>query len=162
MSLFIPLKGMHKYGLKEEEADLTDTVPYKMFNREEILKEIDALGFMCDFQPAKAELEALTAEEFLAVADPGEKYGNNWYIAYTVEAIERELAVFKEAELKAEAERKAAEEEAARLAAEEEARRNVVYEDKPMYAQHYLSESSDVTYQNVRELGIIPERPLVG
>jgi WD40 repeat protein len=93
--------------------------------------------------------------------DREQKYGDFWRVCLTAEAQEREMkeinAAAEEARLLAEAI------EAERLRVEEEARKaaTAVYDDSPIVAKEYVSETREATFEDVAALDVVPERPLM-
>lgn len=159
--MFIQMAKYEEYGLGTNGTN-DGLCAWKTFTKEWILEECNKMGFMSDFHPFMKDVTAYTGEEVLIIQDPEQVYGDNFYICLTVEAKEREMAVFQAVEAAAKAAKEKAEaEEAARLAAEE-AVKNAVYEDKPLYAQPYVSETADGTVEEVHQLKTKPERPLLG
>ena len=65
-----------------------DTVPYKTFNKEEMLDEVLKMGFYSAWNDIKSDVQAYDGVEMLVVADHEEKYGENWYICLTEAAKE--------------------------------------------------------------------------
>eukprot|EP00981_Chlorochromonas_danica_P002312 scaffold446_cov183-Ochromonas_danica.AAC.11 len=136
--LFLRGATLEKFGLKTGEG-VHDVVTYKYVPKEDIMKEIQVMGVMSDFEPAKKLIEPFTGDQILIYVDPTQKYGETYLLCYTPEArdgilntlLEQEEAIKAQLmeEMKAEEERRRA----------EEARLNVVYEDKPMTPRPYLS-----------------------
>lgn len=54
---------------------LKDLIPYKLFNRDDVLDEIQQVGFYCIFQPCADQLKEYPLDDIILVADPDEKYG---------------------------------------------------------------------------------------
>ena len=72
------LTDFEKYGLKiEGGTTIKDVVPWKSFDKAEIMSEVEALGFMSDFHPFQKQIEAYQGEEILVVADPEQVYGDS-------------------------------------------------------------------------------------
>ena len=86
-ALQINNKQMDTYQLKIGPGR-KDTVPYKLFNKKEMLDEVIALGFYSAWSTVKKDIEAYPGSELLVVADVDEIYGENWWIALTEEAKE--------------------------------------------------------------------------
>lgn len=136
-------------------------MPYKLFNRDDVLDEIQQVGFYCIFQPCADQLKEYPLDDIILVADPDEQYGANWYAAVTEDAFNRELKVFKDKE---EAERQEKlrleeEERQRKIAAEIEAQR--IYEVMPLTTREYKSETEENTIENVKWLTIKSQRPLL-
>ena len=72
-----------------------DTVPYKTFNKEEMLDEVLKMGFYSAWNDIKSDVQAYDGIEMLVVADHEEKYGENWYICLTEAAKEAVFYVSK-------------------------------------------------------------------
>ncbi|CAB1102561.1 unnamed protein product [Ectocarpus sp. CCAP 1310/34] len=160
--IWIQMKNYDLYQLREEGAEagnMTALKQYTLLDRARLLEEVGKFGFMCDWNDFKADLEACPTEQILLVADPNKMYGEQWYFTFTAEAFETQLKL-QTAEAEAEKARLEAEAEAARLA-EEEANRKPVYEDKPIIAKGWKSETAADTAREVESLTIRPERPLV-
>ena len=99
--------------------------------------------------------------KILVIVDREQTYGDFWRVCLTAEAQEREMkeinAAAEEARLLAEAI------EAERLRVEEEARKaaTAVYDDSPIVAKAYASETREATFDDVAALDVVPERPLM-
>jgi hypothetical protein len=147
------LRGVtcEKFGLKTGEG-VMDLVNSKFLSREDIMKEIQLMGVMSDFEPAKKQLEAFKGAEILIVVDKESTYGETFLLCVTDEAQEQ---FFKIANEKAEAEaaklRAAEEAEAARKAAEW-ARANAVYEDVPIVPRPWVSATSVDTENEINTI----------
>jgi len=159
--LFLQMKSMDKYGMKTGE-NIEDVVPYMFFNRDEILDEIAKMGFMCDFDPCKDKIAAYPEEEFLVMGDPEQKYGDSWLLCYTIEAKDAIFAAEKAAQEAREAEERRIAEEEARKKAEIEAKLNAVYEDKPIDASPWCSESKEETFNDIQCTSVNANRPPIG
>ena len=163
--MMIGMKNMEeRYGLKTGSG-MKDVLPFKLFNKEEVLDEIRKLGFYSDFNDFKKDIQAYKGEELLIVADIDEVYGQNWYICLTEAAKEK---VFKEVNDRVNAEKAAEEarlkaiadaEEAKR--AEEERIRNAVYEDKPFLSKVYQSSTIVATRRELFREQVSVSRPLM-
>lgn len=164
VNLFLQNKNLAKYGLlRDESGKFTpdNLVAYKQLDRQAIIEECTAVGFMCDFHALQAHLEKLEDETVLLVCDPEQKYGDSWRVCLTSEAAQRELAEIQETEAKREAEANA-EAEAERERVEAEARvKNAVYEEKAFVARPYESATAAATEAEVAGLAIKLERPLL-
>ncbi|KAJ1408044.1 hypothetical protein B484DRAFT_403647 [Ochromonadaceae sp. CCMP2298] len=153
------LRGVtcEKFGLKTGEG-INDVVDYKMLTREEIMKEIQGMGVMSDFEPAKKVLESCTLEQILIFTDRDQKYGETFLICFTEESRDEFMRGITEgqeaireqlmAEMQAEEDKKLA----------EFARLNVVYEDKPVVPRPWVSSDTETeseiyaTHAPLREL----------
>eukprot|EP00947_MAST-08B_sp_MAST-8B-sp1_P003960 g3960.t1 len=162
--MMIGMKNMQKYELKTGEG-IRDVVPFKLFNKEEVMEEILKLGFYSDFNDFRKDIEKYPADELLIVNDKEEKYGQNWIICLTVEAKDKFLDQVKAAEAAKqaaeEAERKRVEEEEARIKAEQDAINNAVYQDKPFIARPYASDTIHDTVGEVDGLNVHNTRDLI-
>ncbi len=144
------LRGVtaEKYGFKTGEG-ITDLVDSILIPKAKILDEITVMGVMSDFEPAKKHLEAYPEDEVLYVIDKGQQYGEMFLLCYTVDARQEFERKVREAAEAIEAQKRAAEEaEAARVAAEY-ARLNAVYEDKPIEPRPWVTETAQVTQDEV-------------
>lgn len=149
--LFIRGVTAEKYGFKNGE-NVMDLVDHLYISKEVLEKEIQVLGVMSDFEPANKYIKQVPGEEVLFVVDKLSKYGEMFLLCYTESSIEifvksiseaaDALAEQKRAEEKAEEDRKAA----------EYARLNVVYEDKPIEARPWVTESQDDTESEINIL----------
>lgn len=158
--LFLRGVTCEKYGMKTGEG-VNDLVPYKMMDKAEIMNEIQTMGVMSDFEPAKKKIESYPGEQILFVVDKAQKYGETFLVCYTEEArgdfmkslMEEENALKEQllAEQRAEEERIAA----------EYARKNVVYEDKPIIPRAWVSENSAEIDAEIRSLAPVPSRELL-
>ncbi|GMI50247.1 hypothetical protein TeGR_g4809 [Tetraparma gracilis] len=140
---------------------IVDLLPFKSFDKEFWLADIQAKGFMSPFDPVADEIKQCPLPEFLIVTDVESTYGEMFLIYYSEEAIVNRTAAAEAAAAAAEAERKRLEEEeAARLAAEE-ARKNAVYVDEPMKSRPYASGTAAATEASIASESIRPERSLL-
>jgi dynein intermediate chain 3, axonemal len=163
--MMIGMKNMdERYGLKTGPG-MRDVLPFKLFNKEEVLDEIKKLGFYSDFNDFKSDIKAYKGEELLIVADLDELYGQNWYICLTEAAKEK---VFKEVNDKVNAEKakeearlKAIADEKAAKLAEEERIKNAVYEDKPFLSKVYQSNTLVSTRREIFQEQVNISRPLI-
>jgi len=146
----ISIKNMDKFELKTGDG-LKETLPFKWFDREQVLNEVQELGFYSDFHSFRKELAALESDKVLVIADPEEVYGQNWMICLTDSAT-REMFSLVESELAR------IEEEKQRREEEEEAKRNVVYEEKPFIPRRWISDSMSETEQEIGSLDARPTR----
>lgn len=156
------LRGVtcEKFGLKTGEG-VMDLVNFKYIVRDEILKEVQLMGVMSDFEPAKKHLEAFKGPEILIVVDKDGTYGETFLLCVTEEAQEQ---FFKIANDKADAEaaklRAAEDAEAARKAAEW-ARANAVYEDVPIVPRPWVSATSEETENEINTIShYTPREPI--
>lgn len=158
--MFIRGATLEKFGMKTGPG-VNDVVDYKYIPKADIMKDIQTFGMMCDFEPAKKEIDSYGGDQILVVVDREQKYGETYLICYTDEAKEEIMrGIFEEqealqeqlrAEMKLEEERKAA----------EQARLNVVYEDKPLTPRPWRTSTSGDTEVEVRALTHEPTRERV-
>jgi dynein intermediate chain 3, axonemal len=155
--LFLRGATCEKYGFKTGEG-VMDLVPYKLIPKDELMKEIQGLGVMSDFEPAKKYIESYLGNEILIIVDKEQKCGEIFAICYTEATKEQYLNEIKEQLDAIEAQRKEEEEiELARQAAEW-ARLNVVYEDKPLSSREWVTLTSGETDHEVKSLSNKPSR----
>jgi hypothetical protein len=146
--IFIRGVTCEKYGFKTGEG-VNDLVEYKFLRKDDLMKEIQGLGVMSDFEPAKKHIEGYVTEEILFVVDREQKYGETFLICYTDAAKEEYMRGIMEAQ---EALR---EQLMAQMQAEEEkraaefARQNVVYEDKPVTPRPWVRDNSIETENEI-------------
>jgi WD40 repeat protein len=158
--LFLRGVTAEKYGMKTGEGvmDLVDSI---VVPREDIAKEILTLGVMSDFEPAKKYVDAFKGESFLIVIDKEQKYGEVFLLCVTEAAQEVFLSVVREREeAVARAARAEVEAEEARVAAAF-ARANIVYEDSPVIARAWHSETSKDTETDIKHLTHKPVRECI-
>lgn len=138
-----------------------DTIPYKLFDKQVVLDDVQSVGFYSPFHPVRAAINAYPGTSLLLVADASEKYGSNWYLCVTEEAKAIELDALGAAErAAAEESRKAAEEEE-RKAAEEHRLATLIVHEQPLVARHYKSSTAEETAEDVRDLSVRRSRPLI-
>lgn len=167
-----PICILNKYmewaGLKTGE-NIDDVEPYKLLSKDFLLNSplkdgvggIVAAGAICDFTACKQEIVDFPGEEILFVNDPEEKYGENWYMCYTVEAKE---SIFAEEAAKAKAIEDARLAEIAAKEAKEREERELmtrVYEDKPLDCGKWNSETVTRTEEEVGDLTVRTSRSLI-
>ena len=125
-----------------------DLVDHLFVPKEDVMKEIQGLGVMSDFEPSKKYVEG-APESLLFVVDKTSKYGEVFLLCYTEASVEEFMKGIREAQEAIDAQKRAEEEaEAARIAAEW-ARANVVYEDKPIEPKPWISETSADTITEI-------------
>lgn len=157
LPLFLRGVTAEKYGFKNGEG-IMDLVDMLLLKKEDVMKEIQGLGVMSDFEPAKKQIDSYPGEEVLFVIDKKQVYGEVFLCCYTEAAKEEYMSKVREAQEAIEAQARAeAEAEEARLAAEF-ARLNQVYEDKPMSPRGWMSHTSVETDQEVQEMTFVPAR----
>lgn len=158
--IFLPDSTLTKYGMKTGES-INDLVEYKFIPKADIQKDIQAMGVMCYFEPAKKEIESYPGDQICVIVDQQSKYGERFLICFTDEAkdefmksiIEQQEALRMQLaeELRLEEERKAA----------AFARLNIVYEDKPVTARPWASTTMIESENEVKALNHEPHRELV-
>lgn len=156
------LRGVtcEKYGLKTGEG-INDLVDFIELNKDDIMKEIQGLGVMSDFERAKKCIDSYPGDKILIVIDKAQKYGETFLIYHTEEAKSEYMRAINEAlealelqrieALRLEEERKAA----------EYARLNVVYEDKPIKPRPWEHHTQNETENELRQLTFTPARDLI-
>lgn len=158
--LFLRNVTLEKFGMKTGEG-MNDVVEYKYIPKEEIMKEIQTYGQMSDFEPAKKALEPYLTDRVLILVDRTQKYGESFLLCHSDEAkdslmkeiMEKEEAIKEQllAQMRAEEERKAA----------EEARLNAVYEDKPITPKPWVSTTTTETEHEIKVLSYEPTRDIL-
>lgn len=159
--LFLRGVTTEKFGMKTGEG-ITDLVSSLYIKTSDILDEVQTLGKMSDWEPAKKELTDYPEEEILIVVDLKQEYGEMFLLVTTLEAKEEYEKKLKDAADAIAAQKKAEEEaEAAKVAAEYE-RLNRVYEDKPIEARPWESDTAADTEEYVDGLKFVAYRdPIV-
>lgn len=149
LPIFLRGSTCEKYGLKTGDG-VMDLVDYTYLSTEEVMKEIQTLGVMSDFEPAKKQLDSCVLDKILIVIDKLQLYGEVYLLCLTessqseffakiqlkLDAIESQRL----AELKAETEKLAA----------EEARLNAVFIDKPLSPRPWVSAATTDTDVEIR------------
>eukprot|EP01039_Chlorochromonas_danica_P015551 gene15551-18289_t len=158
--MFIRGSTMEKYGMKTGPG-VNDVVDYKDLPKANNMKEIHPSGMMCDFEPAKKEIESYSGDQILVVVDRDSKYGETYLVIYTDEAKDLILKDILEAQdaLQAQLREEMRLEEERRAA--ELARLSVVYEDKPWTPRPWRSSTAADTEAEVRALNHEPTRERV-
>ena len=157
LPLFLRGVTAEKYGFKTG-PNVMDLVDMLLLKKEDVMKEIQGLGVMSDFEPGKKQIDSYPGEELLFVIDRKQTYGEMFLVCYTEEAKEEYMRKVREEQEAVEAQRRAEEEaEAARIAAEF-ARLNQVYEDKPVSPRGWHSLSSFETEQEIQQMTVVPVR----
>lgn len=155
--LFLRGVTAEKFGMKTGEGvmDLVDSI---LIPKEDIAKEIEVLGVMSDFEPAKKHVAAFKGDNFLIVVDKESKYGEVFLLCVTEAAQESFLKIVRDREEAAAAAARAElEAEEARLAAAI-ARANVVFEDLPMVPRPWESATAKSTDAEIKQLSYKPVR----
>lgn len=80
--LFLRGTTAEKYGLKNGPG-VMDLVPYSHVDKDDILREIQKLGVMSDFEPGKKLFEQSNCSRLLIVVDPEAKFGEIFLIYFT-------------------------------------------------------------------------------
>lgn len=155
--LFLRGVTAEKYGFKTGEG-VMDLVDMRLIKKEDVQKEIQGLGVMSDFEPAKKQIDSYPGEELLFVIDQKQVYGEVFLLCYTEASKDEFLNKVKEEQAAIEAQKLAEEEaEQARLAAEF-ARLNQVFEDKPLSPRGWHTLTSFETDQEVQQMTYQPYR----
>lgn len=94
-------------------------------------------------------------EKVLVVADPEEKYGQNWLICLTPEATDMVFGELEAERLKEEEAARIQEEEERKKREAEEAERNVVFDDKALCPRPYSSETAMETATEIRQASVL-------
>lgn len=139
--IFLRGVTLEKFGMKTGEG-VNDVVAYKYIPKDDLVKEIQVMGVMSDFEPAKKPIESFTGDQVLIYVDRAQKYGETYLLCYSQEARDEIMASLNEQEeaIKEQLLAEMAAEEERRLA--EEARLNVVYEDKALTPRPWVSVGS--------------------
>lgn len=159
--MFIRGTTLEKYGMKTGPG-VNDVLDYKYIPKADLVKEIQTFGMMCDFEPAKKEIDSCTSDQILIVVDRDQKYGETYLVVYTDEAKDMILKDILDAQdaLQAQLREEMRIEEEKRAA--ELARLSVVYEDKPWTPRPWRTSTAADTEIEVRALNHEPARePLV-
>jgi len=157
MPMMISGKNMEKYKLKTGPG-LRDVVPFQEFDKEWVQAEIQEIGFYSDFFNFREHINMFPEEKLLIIADPDEKYGENWLICLTGQAKKKCLSAAQAKKDEADAAAKAIQDEIDRKKAEELAALNAVYEDKPIIPNEWVTDHQDQTDQQVRQLTVKSSR----
>lgn len=160
LPIFLRGVTLEKFGMKTGE-NVNDLVEYKFIPKEDITKEIQVMGVMSDFEPGKKMIEPYQGDQILIVVDKAQKYGETFLLCYTNEArddllkdiLEQQDALKEQllAEQRAEEEKRAA----------ELARQNVVYEDKPITPNPWVSTHIHETEQEIKLLSTTSHRETI-
>lgn len=158
--LFLRGSTLEKYGMKTGEG-VNDVLRFKYINKDELLKEIQIAGVMSDFSPAKKQIESCPDNEVLVFVDHLQRYGESFLICYTSEAKENLINELNEQEeaLKQQLLEEQRIEEEKRAA--EEAKKNIVYEDKPIEINPWITPTAAESEIEVRQLHHTPFRPII-
>ena len=83
----INIRGVtcQKYGLKTGDGP-SDYAKYQHISKIEMMKEIQLMGVMSDFEPGKKYIESFDGDQILFVIDLTEKYGEMVLMYYTKDA----------------------------------------------------------------------------
>jgi len=79
------------------DVELSAQKPYGFVNCKEILQHIQVNGVISDWHCTKAWVEQCPDEEILVVIDDENVYGQNFFVCYTTEVKEQELAKYASA-----------------------------------------------------------------
>lgn len=159
--LFLRGVTAEKYGFKIGEG-IMDLVDHLYLRKDDILKEIQTLGVMSDFEPAKKSIELCIGDDILFIVDKNQKYGETFLICYSEEAREEFLRSAAERRNAIEDQIRAQEAlEAAKLAAQL-ARQNIRYEDKPLTPRQWIPSTLVDTENEVKLMKHKPSREPIG
>ena len=153
----INIRGVtcQKYGLKTGDG-IHDYVKYNYLLKDEIIKEIQLLGVMSDFEPGRKHIEAYPGESILFVIDLEEKYGEMVFFCYTHESEEIYKNQFKKDEEDALLKQQQCEQ--ANAAPDLS---HLVFEDKPMISRIWESTTGNDTVSEIDNMNYIPIKPLI-
>ncbi|KAI8920867.1 WD40-repeat-containing domain protein [Powellomyces hirtus] len=87
MPLFLTTATQDMFKVKGGE-DVTPERPFKLIPKADILSDLHARAAIGDFYPAKQAVMDFPGEELLVHWDPGYRYGQNFYLCITVDAME--------------------------------------------------------------------------
>jgi hypothetical protein len=156
-ALFLRGVTAEKYGFKTGDG-VMDLVDHLFLKKDEIMKEIQGLGVMSDFEPAKKCVESCFGDDILFVIDKAQKYGETFLMCYTEESREEFLNIAKEQQNALDDQKREEEAfEAAKIAAEV-ARQNIKFEDKPLIARQWVPSTLADTENEVRVMSHKPSR----
>jgi hypothetical protein len=79
------------------DVELSAQKPYGFVNCKEVLSHIQVNGVISDWHCTKAWVEACPDDEIMVVLDDENVYGQNFYVCYTTEMKEQELAKYASA-----------------------------------------------------------------
>ena len=152
--LFLRGATLEKHGISLENRD------YFLVPKAVLLKEIQDLGKISDFEPAKKQIESFTSDELLLVVDRQQVYGELTLLYSNTDLKEKFLAELEEKEAaRLESIRLLEAEEVARQEAET-ARLNIVYEDRPISPREWQSSSTE-TEAEIKQMLHVPFRELI-
>jgi hypothetical protein len=141
LPIFLRGSTCEKYGLKTGDG-VMDLVDYAYLRTEDLTKEIQTLGVMSDFEPAKKQLDSCTLEKILIIIDKSQIYGEVFLLCLTESSQNEFFAKIQEKLDSIEKQRlEALRIEEERIAAEQ-ARLNAVFVDKPLSPRGWSSSSS--------------------
>ena len=95
--VFLSGKTTSKWGFKTGEG-VMDLVDHIFVEKAKIMDEIQLMGKMSDFEPARKYLDQITEENALFVIDQTQKYGEATLLCYTAEAQEDFMRGIREAQ----------------------------------------------------------------
>lgn len=148
--LFLREVTVAKFGIK------TEGVEQLQLSKALVLKEIQDIGKISDFESAKKLIEAFPGDELTFGVDLSQRYGEVFLLYTSMELVEQ---LAQAARAKEEAElllvRQREEEEQAKADAEY-ARLNAVYEDKPLSPRGWAGAKD--TEEEIRQLAPLPSR----
>jgi len=136
--------------------DVTEESPYKLINKEDILKDMITRAAISDFHPVKQMVQDYSGEELLVVYDANFNYGQNFYICITEEAKNRLTKPSVEETAKEENEN----DEDSQSFVEDisEIEDETVYTYKPPVAKEWISLGSHADVDHER---VVNSRPLI-
>lgn len=130
---------LRKVTLENFKVDLTSG-SFKL-PKETVLKEIQDMGKISDFEPAKKQIEANLNDELLFIIDNEQKYGEQFLLYYSKEKIEEYLNYLqKQEEDRLQQIFEAEEQERLRREAEI-ALQSIVFEDRPLSPRPWITSS---------------------
>jgi hypothetical protein len=151
LPLFLRGTTAEKYGFKTGDG-VMDLVDYLHLKKDDLVKEIQTLGVMSDFEPAKKQIESFKGESLLFVIDKKQKFGEVFLMCYTEFSQEEFLRGIREAQEALESQKRENEAIEDRRKAEELARQNVQFIDKPLTPRKWQPSSSGDTDHEVKSI----------
>lgn len=156
-ALFLRGVTAEKFGFKTG-VGVMDLVNHLFIKKDDIVKEIQTLGVMSDFEPAKKCLDSCKGDDILFIVDKAQKYGETFLMCFSEEAREEFLRSAQEVQDAVDDQKKEEEMiEAAKVAAEI-ARQSIKFEDKPLTPRIWISSSLVDTENEIRLMTHKPAR----
>lgn len=155
--LFLRGVTAEKYGFKVGDG-IMDLVDHLYLKKEDILKEIQLLGVMSDFEPAKKSVECCPNEDLLFIVDKGQKYGETFLLCYTEESRDDFLRGAQELQNAIDDQKRAEEALVAAKLAADIARQNIRFEDKPLTPRPWIPSTVVDTESEVKLMMHKPSR----